>query len=415
MRRAELIDFVRQRGLAVVATTSGTGAPEAAVVGITATDLGELVLDTAVDSRKADNIRRDPRVAVVIGWDDEQTLQIEGIADFLTGDERDRCSASTSVSTRTDGTARRIPNICHVRINPSWGRHSDYRPESFGINEFRSLSDRGMPDAVLLVNPGAGSGRGMSFAVTAAAALRRAGTSVDVRIGRSAEHRSGLHASRSPSRLSTLSSAAVTVSSTRRYQAVARSDTALGIIPAGTGNDVARALALPLGDPAAAAAGDHVRNEHRDSSISAGSATDGSLPCSPSGFDSRVNDRANRLRWPHGKARYHAAVALELPNSDRSRSRLTLDDRRHRDRRHARRRRQRRKYGGGMRICPAAALTDATFDVTVVTASAPSSCCVCSRPSIRGRHVDRPEVLTFRAAGCRSRRPSVTGTPTVSG
>ena len=137
MQPGELVDFVRQRGLAVVATTGADGAPEAAVVGITATDLGELVLDTAVDSRKADNIRRDPRVAVVIGWDDEQTLQIEGVADFLTGDERDRC-IDFYFRQYPDGRDRaKDPNICHVRIVPSWGRHSDYRPESFGINEFR--------------------------------------------------------------------------------------------------------------------------------------------------------------------------------------------------------------------------------------------------------------------------------------
>ena len=136
MRRAELIDYVRQRGLAVVATTSETGAPEAAVVGITATDLGELVLDTSRRSRKAANIRRDPRVAVVIGWDDEQTLQLEGTADFLTGADLERCKAHY-FRQYPDGRERaKDPDICHVRINPKWGRHSDYRPESFGITEF---------------------------------------------------------------------------------------------------------------------------------------------------------------------------------------------------------------------------------------------------------------------------------------
>src|SRR4051794_37042974 len=116
MQRDELVDFVRQRGLAVVATTGADGAPEAAVVGITATDRGELVLDTTVDSRKADNIRRDPRVAVVIGWDDEQTLQIEGVANFLTGDERERCTAFY-FRQYPDGRDRAMdPTICHVRI-----------------------------------------------------------------------------------------------------------------------------------------------------------------------------------------------------------------------------------------------------------------------------------------------------------
>jgi hypothetical protein len=64
MNRAGLIEFVRARGLAVVATRTREGDPEAALVGITATDRGDLIFDS---SREYANLQADQRVAVVTG------------------------------------------------------------------------------------------------------------------------------------------------------------------------------------------------------------------------------------------------------------------------------------------------------------------------------------------------------------
>ena len=137
MNRAELVTFVRRRGLAVVATRGPDGAPEAALVGVAATDHGEIIFDTSVRSRKYRNIQAFPQVAVVIGWDDEVTVRCEGTAGILTGAERDRC-LSVYVEQYPDGRQRaEDPDIAHVRIRPRWIRHSDYRPGSFGIRETR--------------------------------------------------------------------------------------------------------------------------------------------------------------------------------------------------------------------------------------------------------------------------------------
>ncbi len=63
-------NFVRQRGLAVIATRGVDGAPQAALIGITATEGGELVFDTSRGSRKYRNLSAFAQVALVIGWDD---------------------------------------------------------------------------------------------------------------------------------------------------------------------------------------------------------------------------------------------------------------------------------------------------------------------------------------------------------
>lgn len=89
MDRNALIQYVRARRLAVLATLSADGHPQAAVVGIAATDAGDLVFDTTRGSRKFANLSRQPRVALVVGvdWGDEQTVQLEGTAAEIPQDD----------------------------------------------------------------------------------------------------------------------------------------------------------------------------------------------------------------------------------------------------------------------------------------------------------------------------------------
>ena len=94
MDRRELIDFVRARGLGVIASRGPDGSPQAALVGIAATDEGEIVLDCSRGSRKYANIEHDPAVALVVGWDDEVTVQVEGSAQILGGADLERCKAA---------------------------------------------------------------------------------------------------------------------------------------------------------------------------------------------------------------------------------------------------------------------------------------------------------------------------------
>jgi general stress protein 26 len=131
----QFINFVRERGLAVIATHGPDGAPQAALVGITATKRGELVFDTSRSSRKYRNLSSFAHVALVIGWDNEMTMQCEGTADIPTGADRDRC-LQAYLAQYPDGVERaHDPDIVHVRVRPNWLRYSDYRPGSFTVEE----------------------------------------------------------------------------------------------------------------------------------------------------------------------------------------------------------------------------------------------------------------------------------------
>ncbi len=127
MNRAELLAFLRPRRLCVQASTSLAGAPQAAVVGYAVTDDLELVFDTLDDTRKVENLRRNPRVALVVGWEDDQTVQIEGVADEPRGEDLARLKRAY-FAVYPDGVEREgWKGITHVRVRPTWARYSDFR------------------------------------------------------------------------------------------------------------------------------------------------------------------------------------------------------------------------------------------------------------------------------------------------
>jgi pyridoxine/pyridoxamine 5'-phosphate oxidase len=126
MTRAEVIAFMRRRPYAVQASVAASGQPQAAVVGVAVSDDAELIFDTLGDTRKCANLRRDPRIAFVIGWDDERTVQYEGVADEPRGPELDRCK-QLYFARFPDGPAReRWPGITYFRVRPTWIRFSDF-------------------------------------------------------------------------------------------------------------------------------------------------------------------------------------------------------------------------------------------------------------------------------------------------
>jgi len=125
MQRSELVAFLRRYRLAVEATVGEHG-PQAAVVGFAVSDALELVFDTIESSRKLRNLRADPRIALVVGWDHEITAQIEGVADVPAGAELERLR-EVYFATYPDGRARLAwPGITHVRVRPTWIKYSDF-------------------------------------------------------------------------------------------------------------------------------------------------------------------------------------------------------------------------------------------------------------------------------------------------
>jgi diacylglycerol kinase (ATP) len=147
-------------------------------------------------------------------------------------------------------------------------------------------------------------------------------------------------------------------------QVLAGTDTSLGIIPAGTGNDVARNLGLPRSDPQAAA---DVVVGSRTRRIDLGRVgTRHFVTVLATGFDSLVTERANAMRWPRGRARYSLATLAELSVFRPLAYTLELDGVERRVEAMLVAVGNGPSFGGGLRITHGAELDDGRLDVVVI-------------------------------------------------
>src|SRR5665213_1312110 len=128
MDRAAIHSFMTRQRYGVVSNISAVGTPQSALMGIATTPELEVIFDTLKTSRKYTNLLARPSCSVVAGWDGEQTIQLEGIAEEPTGralehyqqiyfDAWPDCLAHMS-----------WPEITYFVVHPRWIRYSDYDP-----------------------------------------------------------------------------------------------------------------------------------------------------------------------------------------------------------------------------------------------------------------------------------------------
>jgi pyridoxine/pyridoxamine 5'-phosphate oxidase len=122
----EIYAFMQQRPLAVVSSVTPDGRPEAALVNIAVTKDLEAIFDSTDAARKCTNLRRDPHIALVIGWDDARTLQIEGIADEPKGSELEALKEVYFAAHPSGRNRAGWPGLTYFRVRPRWARFSNY-------------------------------------------------------------------------------------------------------------------------------------------------------------------------------------------------------------------------------------------------------------------------------------------------
>jgi YegS/Rv2252/BmrU family lipid kinase len=172
---------------------------------------------------------------------------------------------------------------------------------------------------------------------------------------------------------------------------------ALGVVPAGGGNDAARSLGLPAGDPLAAAGLlPTLRRRPADLATVAGRAY---LNVAGAGFDSEVNRIANQyLGWAGNRPRYVGAVLAELVVGRTARFRLSLDGRAAELRGWLVAVANGPSYGGGMLVAPQASLADGLLEVVVIGDVGKLEFLRTFPKVFPGRHVEHPAVAVHRAA-----------------
>jgi YegS/Rv2252/BmrU family lipid kinase len=177
--------------------------------------------------------------------------------------------------------------------------------------------------------------------------------------------------------------------------AMAGSETPLGIVPGGRGNDLARVLGIP-DDPAAAVA---VLAAGETRRIDVGEANGKRfLGIVSVGFDSEANRLANETSFMRGNLVYAYAALRTLLGWKPGRFTIRVGEERQRFSGYSVSIANSRAFGGGMFIAPDAQLDDGEFDIVTV-GEVGKLRFVGNLPKVfKGTHVNEEEVRVFRAA-----------------
>jgi len=249
-------------------------------------------------------------------------------------------------------------------------------------------------ELALLTNPTAGKGRGTRTAAMALPRLLGAGYDVCSLAGRSPEEALDLARQCVADGIEALVVCGGDGMVHLGAQAVTGTETPLGIIPAGTGNDVARYLDLPRSDPALAA--DVVaRGKERTIDL----ARVGSVyfvTVLAAGFDAIVNERANAMKWPKGQMRYNLATLAELRVLAPIPYVLELDGVEERLEATLVAVGNGPSFGGGLRITEGAVLDDGMLDVVVIKPLSKLDLLRTYPKLFRGTHVHHPQYRHHR-------------------
>ncbi|HWB35584.1 MAG TPA: diacylglycerol kinase family protein, partial [Rugosimonospora sp.] len=270
------------------------------------------------------------------------------------------------------------------------------------------------PVAVLL-NPIAGHGRFSAEIPAVLAALRETGRPVVTISGDSAD--AALAAARAA--VADGASALVAVGGDGTVhlglQAVGGTAVAFGAVPAGTGNDFAAGVGMPEAPvPAAHVVADALKaGRTRPVDLARMTDAEGNQrwfgAVLAAGFDSLVNELANRMSFPRGPRRYDIAIVLELLRLRPRPYRIVLDGEPLDVRGVLVAIGNTTSYGGGMKICPGADPTDGLLDV-IVGAEMGRLTLMRIKPHLYdGTHVDHPLVTTYRARTVEIGAPGITG------
>lgn len=272
----------------------------------------------------------------------------------------------------------------------------------------------------LAVNPTSGRGRGAAAGSAVAAVLARHGVDVVMVAGRDAAqveaHARQLLATETDT-LVVVGGDGMTHLGTN---VVAGTGATLGIVPAGTGNDIARDLGLVPRDP-------HAAGPLLVAALEAGEVRDVDAVRCPqaagpgpagtrwfagvlgAGFDAIVNERANGWRRPRGHLRYDLAILRELPVLRPRGYVLELDGETWTTAAALVAVGNSTSYGGGMRICPGARMDDGLLDVIVVRPLSRTAFVRLYPRVYRGAHVEDPRVTVRQVRRVRIHSEGIVG------
>lgn len=130
-----ILNFIKKHNVGVLSTVNAKGNPESAVVEFGENEDFEIIFDCYSSSRKAVNIKKNNNVSFTIGGDEKETVQYEGKAIKLLGNELSKHKRIYYKKIPDAVKWAKEPGIIFFKITPIWIRYSDLSKFPWGVKE----------------------------------------------------------------------------------------------------------------------------------------------------------------------------------------------------------------------------------------------------------------------------------------
>ncbi|WRZ95307.1 YegS/Rv2252/BmrU family lipid kinase [Streptomyces sp. NBC_01007] len=248
-----------------------------------------------------------------------------------------------------------------------------------------------------VVNPTAGGSTGAAALLPVARLLREAGAGLETEYSRSLAHAQelALHAGEQGRTVLAVGGDGIAGGI---GGALSGTDTVLGLVPAGRGNDFARALRLPTAAPDLARVLLHHEPRRVDtieveSAVHPRTVVLGSVYA---GVDALANQHANQARLLRGAASYYAGGLRAVTGWRPASYRVTVDGDEHLHRGYTVVAANSAYYGSGRIIAPNARIDDGLLDVVMIREAPRRLFFTLMNELKTGAHTERPEVVILR-------------------
>jgi len=192
-------------------------------------------------------------------------------------------------------------------------------------------------------------------------------------------------------------------------QMVAEKQICLGVIPAGTGNDFARATGF---NGKSVSEIFSIISKSKPIKIDLGKAVSAGgskwfVQVLSTGFDAIVNSLANRMIWPRGKSKYTIATILILSRFKSIPYKFEIDGKAIEQNAMLLVVANGESYGGGMRICPGASNSDGIFDILIVRPVTKIALLTIFPKVFKGNHIPHPKIDVYKGKHVKILGPTV--------
>lgn len=138
MKKVEIYKFIREYDRCILSTCS-ENKPQSALMGFGISDNLEFVFGTSTKTRKFKNINKQSKVSIVVGWNDSRSVQYEGNAQVLQGEELRKYKEIYFYQKPSARKLENLPDQVYFKVAPVWVRYTDVSDKPWRVFEINNF------------------------------------------------------------------------------------------------------------------------------------------------------------------------------------------------------------------------------------------------------------------------------------